>query len=126
MTYEARKVIAGGQDKILRSWDVRTDACLKELPGHDDEISCVHVTENNVMLSGSHSGLVTLWDLSALFETSDQAPGISATSIQVPSRSLKINKHADDLNSIAFGQDFIVRPSQGSKIHVIDFPQPTA
>ena len=40
--------LTGGQDQILRVWDVDTGACLKELGGHDSKIVTVQCRTKNM------------------------------------------------------------------------------
>ena len=47
--YHNGKIVIGGEDKILRVWDVETGLCLKELRGHNSEIKSVWRQKENIM-----------------------------------------------------------------------------
>lgn len=51
-------LVSGGQDKIIRLWDVRTGAQpLAELKGHTESIKSIQFNEDQI-LSGADDGTV--------------------------------------------------------------------
>ena len=105
IAYQAGRLITGGEDKILRVWDVGTGACLHRLKGHGDRIVSVHI-QNNVILKGDCSGEVIMWDVAWKMETiadDKTRDGFAFAAPHSRTLALKLNDH--DLHYFVFGSN---------------------
>ena len=57
-------IISGSSDKKIMIWSLQQRNRLRTLIGHDQDITSVHVTKNNRLLSTSNDGTMKMWDLS--------------------------------------------------------------
>jgi WD40 repeat protein len=56
----------GGNDPVVRVWDVRTGAPEGELVGHEGNIAALEVSpDGRRLLSAAHDGVARIWDLDA-------------------------------------------------------------
>ena len=58
MAYQNGKLVTGGEDKVLRVWDVETGLCLLNLEGHNGEIVTIEIQDKNIVINGDDSGLI--------------------------------------------------------------------
>ncbi len=60
----SNQVLSGGEDKILRLWDLASGKLLKTFKGHTHKISCVTFNASgSQVLSGSFDRTLRLWDV---------------------------------------------------------------
>ena len=63
----SRYILSGGNDNMLRLWDVPTGRCIHTLDGHDGPVSSLAVSNcGRWVLSGSTDGTTRLWDMNVL------------------------------------------------------------
>lgn len=64
------RLVTGGLDGSLSIVDIRTKACIAELPAHADEVTCLalEVPRGRALVSGSSSGEIKLWDSRTLLQ----------------------------------------------------------
>ena len=109
----ANVVITGGDDRILRIWNVATGECLRELQGHKDGIIAVD-SGSSCILSADTAGEVIIWSIG---EALDFRPagiaGITAPDLR--SRGLEYDY------PLRLGRNFFVRhDGSSSRISVSD------
>ena len=56
-------IISGSSDKKIMIWSLQQRIRLRTLIGHDQDITSVHVTKNNRLLSTSKDGTMKMWDI---------------------------------------------------------------
>jgi WD40 repeat protein len=58
--------VSGSLDTNVKVWDPRMKSCLTTFKGHNDQITAVDISPDNLtIVSGSMDGTVKLWDLKA-------------------------------------------------------------
>lgn len=64
------RVVTGGLDGSLSIVDIRTKACIAELPAHTDEVTCLalEMPRGRALVSGSADGEIKLWDSRTLLQ----------------------------------------------------------
>lgn len=64
------RVVTGGLDGSLSITDIRTKACIAELPAHSDEVTCLalEAPRGRALVSGSANGEMRLWDSRTLLQ----------------------------------------------------------
>ena len=55
-------VASGGEDKVVRLWDLRTNTQIKALLGHRDKVSAVAFGQSNTLYSGGFDRTIKVWD----------------------------------------------------------------
>jgi WD40 repeat protein len=60
---DARTLATGGQDKVVRLWDVATGRMLREMEGHTNWVFAVRFSPDGKSLATCAAGTVRLWDL---------------------------------------------------------------
>ena len=56
--------VTGGNDAILRIWNIETGLCQREFQGHGREISAAEFSSNGrFMISAAVDGSIMLWEL---------------------------------------------------------------
>jgi WD40 repeat protein len=56
-----RYLLTGGDDKIIKVWDLTNSLIVDEMISHENAISCLHVTEDTIY-SGSFDHNIIAWD----------------------------------------------------------------
>lgn len=64
------RVVTGGLDGSLSIVDIRTKACIAELPAHNDQVTCLalEIPRGRALVSGSANGEIKLWDSRTLLQ----------------------------------------------------------
>lgn len=64
------RVVTGGLDGSLSIVDIRTNACIAELPAHEDEVTCLalETPRGRALVSGCSNGEIKLWDSRTLLQ----------------------------------------------------------
>jgi WD40 repeat protein len=52
---------SGGNDKIIKVWDIRTGECVRNMEGHTEFVSCID-TATDLVISGAYDGTVRIWN----------------------------------------------------------------
>jgi hypothetical protein len=61
---QADVLITGGQDGVIRLWDVRSGCVMKELPGHSGGVNAIRLTsDKKYFLSASGDGTLRFWNI---------------------------------------------------------------
>jgi small GTP-binding protein len=61
---DGKRIIVGGDDKMVRLWDVETGRCLRVFKGHSEFINSVAWSaDQRRAVSGSNDKMVRLWDV---------------------------------------------------------------
>lgn len=64
VTPDGRRAVSGGDDPVLRVWDLETGQCLRTLEGHTDGVRCLSVTaDGRQVVSGSSDETLRVWDV---------------------------------------------------------------
>jgi WD40 repeat protein len=64
LSMNGKTIVTGGDDKIVRTWNVQTGSVEKELDGHEDGVLTLCATaDGKRVLSGARDNTVKLWDL---------------------------------------------------------------
>jgi WD40 repeat protein len=64
LTRDGTRLLTGGDDKLLRVWDMKTLKCLHTLKGHTDKVTAVAVSpDGKWAVSGGYDKLLRIWDL---------------------------------------------------------------
>ncbi|XP_051143589.1 protein SLOW WALKER 1 [Andrographis paniculata] len=60
-------LFSGGDDSVVKYWDVTTEKCISELLGHKDYVRCGDASpaSDQLFASGSYDHRIRLWDLRA-------------------------------------------------------------
>ena len=82
--------MSGGDDGILRLWDLRTGHLERTLRGHEEAVTCLALTPDGVIaLTGSSDRTIGVWDLQAgraLAFLSGHSSGITAVAVSSDGR----------------------------------------
>ncbi len=61
---DGQRALTGGQDKLLRLWDLETRLCIRVFKGHKHYVRCVAWSaDQRFALSGSYDDAVRLWSV---------------------------------------------------------------
>lgn len=61
---DGKRVLAAGEDEMVRVWDLETGRCLRLLVGHHSTIYCVAWSgDQRRALSGDANGVIRVWDV---------------------------------------------------------------
>jgi hypothetical protein len=61
-----RTAVSGGQDKVLRLWDVETGEEIRRFEGHAEKVKCLCFTPDGLhVVSGSDDKTLRLWDVAS-------------------------------------------------------------
>lgn len=56
-----KKVVSGGEDEIVKVWDIKSGECFHNLKGHNSTIVSIEIVESKI-LSGNEKGTLIVWD----------------------------------------------------------------
>ena len=62
MTIYKNKLITGSEDTTLKVWNLNTNMCENTLIGHEQTVNNVLVSQENLIISSSISGIIRIWD----------------------------------------------------------------
>jgi hypothetical protein len=66
LSADGKRLLTGGEDKVVRVWDVTTGKVVKDFPGHTTTISAVAMTaDGRRALTGQTDGGIRYWGLPA-------------------------------------------------------------
>ena len=69
---DQRFFLTGGNDAVLRIWNVETGQCLRELKGHAREVTAAEFSSNGrFIISAGMEGSVMIWELDWNWEFND-------------------------------------------------------
>ncbi|KAF8837556.1 WD40 repeat-like protein [Paxillus ammoniavirescens] len=64
VTKDGKRILSGGEDKILRVWDVKTHQPIAEWGGHDPAIFCVSTSpDDQLVVSGHREGRIVIREM---------------------------------------------------------------
>ena len=55
-------VVTAGNDRVIRVWDLSSEACVGELCGHTDSVHALAVLPDARLASSDSTGSVIFWD----------------------------------------------------------------
>lgn len=67
LTLDGKKMISGGDDKLVIIWNFETTQRIKTLEGHEESVNALAITKN-VILSGGFDGCIRVWDFEGKLE----------------------------------------------------------
>ncbi|KAK3844740.1 MAG: mitochondrial division protein 1 [Linnemannia gamsii] len=88
-------LVTASKDNTTRVWDLSTFKCLGQLPGHEDYVECMQLSQN-LLVTGSRDRTIRTWNLADLTHaqaTRDRSPTLSDSS----SSSDKTNGGSPDM-----------------------------
>ena len=60
---DAKQIVSGGEDKVVRVWDVESGKCIKELNGHTHAVTkCSFSPDKSKILSVDEDLIVNVWE----------------------------------------------------------------
>ncbi len=63
---DGRTAVSGGQDKVLRLWDIETGREVRRFEGHAEKVKCLCFTPDGLhVVSGSDDKTLRLWDVAS-------------------------------------------------------------
>ncbi|KAF9100125.1 Mitochondrial fission protein [Mortierella sp. AD031] len=75
-------LVTASKDSTTRVWDLSTFKCLGQLPGHEDYVECMQLSQNT-LVTGSRDSTIRTWNLADLTHaqaTRDRSPTLSDSS----------------------------------------------
>ncbi|KAF9977110.1 Mitochondrial fission protein [Actinomortierella ambigua] len=66
-------LVTASKDRTVRVWDLSTFKCLGQLPGHDDAVECMQLTQNR-LLTGSNDNTIRIWNLTDIPHSQTSRP----------------------------------------------------
>ena len=75
-------LVTASKDNTTRVWDLTTFKCLGQLPGHEDYVECMQLSQNT-LITGSRDSTIRTWNLADLTHaqaTRDRSPTLSDSS----------------------------------------------
>lgn len=95
LTLDGNSVASGGDDGILRIWDMRTGDLTRKFSGHDGAITCLALSgDGAICLTGGSDGNVGIWDMTGrrrLGMLSGHSRGVVSLAISKDSRHAAIS-----------------------------------
>lgn len=117
VTPDGTRIVSGGEDGVLRIWDVKTGAAIdRPLLGHRRAITALVMRPDGArVVSAGEDGSVRLWDL-----RSGQPVGEPVQAHRSPVLALAISRNGERLASS--GQDGTIRLWDGASLQPIGTP----
>lgn len=56
--FDGRTLASGGQDKLIKLWDMKTGKLLQTLRGHERGVWCLNFFTQTLLVSGSYDGTI--------------------------------------------------------------------
>ena len=56
--FDGRILASGGQDKLIKLWDMKTGKLLQTLRGHERGVWCLNFFTQTLLVSGSYDGTI--------------------------------------------------------------------
>ena len=104
-----RHALSGGDDYMVRLWDVSSGRCVQKFRGHSDEVTSLAVSvDGRLVLSGGADASVRLWDIST-------------------GRCIRtFTGHERRVNAVSFSQDgsSVVSGSDDETVRIWPLPSP--
>ena len=74
--FDGRILASGGQDKLIKLWDMKTGKLLQTLRGHERGVWCLNFFTQTLLVSGSYDGTIKVRTdfLSWLFKALSKFP----------------------------------------------------
>jgi division protein 1 len=75
-------LVTASKDNTTRVWDLSTFKCLGQLPGHENYVECMQLSQNT-LVTGSRDSTIRTWNLADLTHaqaTRDRSPTLSDSS----------------------------------------------
>ncbi|KAF9432836.1 Mitochondrial fission protein, partial [Entomortierella beljakovae] len=72
-------MVTASKDNTTRVWDLTTFKCLGQLPGHEDSVECMQLSQNT-LVTGSRDNTIRIWSLANLShsqEVKDNSPALN-------------------------------------------------
>ncbi|KAG0293007.1 Mitochondrial fission protein [Linnemannia gamsii] len=92
-------LVTASKDNTTRVWDLSSFKCLGQLPGHEDYVGCMQLSQNT-LVTGSRDSTIRTWNLADLTHaqaTRDRSPTFSDSSSGFPD---KVNGGSPDMMDV--------------------------
>ncbi|KAG0238586.1 Mitochondrial fission protein [Actinomortierella wolfii] len=66
-------LVTASKDRTVRVWDLSTFKCLGQLPGHEDAVECMQLTQTK-LVTGSNDHTIRLWNLTDIPNSQTSRP----------------------------------------------------
>lgn len=66
-------LVTASKDNTTRVWDLSTFKCLGQLPGHEDYVECMQLTQNT-LITGSRDNTIRTWNLTDINHAQSSRP----------------------------------------------------
>ncbi|KAF8837553.1 WD40 repeat-like protein [Paxillus ammoniavirescens] len=104
VTRDGKKILSGGEDRVLRVWDVETHQPVAEWGGHEADIWCIVMSaDDQLVASGDSQGRIVIREMSDLKEngrikhTIDTGPRSVYSICFSPDGTKLASAHDDDM-----------------------------
>ncbi|KAF9583907.1 Mitochondrial fission protein [Lunasporangiospora selenospora] len=92
-------LVTASRDKTTRVWDLTTFKCLGLLPGHEDTVECMRLTDHT-LVTGSRDHTIRTWNLSDLTNPQDSRSSSPSPSESSSGSNSNINgKNSGDMGA---------------------------
>ncbi|KAG0250818.1 Mitochondrial fission protein [Actinomortierella ambigua] len=91
-------LVTASKDRTVRVWDLSTFKCLGQLPGHDDAVECMQLTQNR-LVTGSNDHTIRVWNLTDIPHSQTSRPNSPSFSDSTDGSNKTANGMAGTINS---------------------------
>ena len=63
-------LLSGGNNNLIKMWNVTSGGCLKKMSNHQGVISCILRLNSNQIISGGYDNKILIWNINGSDENS--------------------------------------------------------